>query len=53
MVWISVLVAGAGALVAMLIQSPLHEVGLFTFDAAWIALGVHLLTTRLHSRVPV
>lgn len=41
--WTAVLVAGAGALVAMTTQSPLHEVGLFTFDAAWAAVGLHLL----------
>ena len=44
--WPAVVVAGAGALVALLTQSPLHEVGLFTFDAAWCALGVRLLTAR-------
>lgn len=43
-VWISVLAAGAGGLVAIATQSPLHEVGMFTFDAAWIALGLALLT---------
>jgi hypothetical protein len=43
--WTAVLVAGAGALVAMSTQSPWHEVGLFTFDAAWVALGLHLLRT--------
>jgi hypothetical protein len=43
--WTAVLVAGAGALVAMTTQSPVHEVGLFTFDVAWAALGLHLLRT--------
>lgn len=41
--WVTVLVAGAGALVAMLTLSPWHEVGLFTFDAAWVVLGLRLL----------
>lgn len=41
--WSAVLVAGAGALVAMLTLSPWHELGLFTFDAAWAVLGVRLL----------
>jgi hypothetical protein len=41
--WTAVLVAGAGGLVAMTTQSPVHEVGLFTFDAAWAALGLGLL----------
>ena len=43
--WTAVPVAGAGALVAVFTQSPLHEVGLFTFDAAWAALGLRLLAT--------
>ena len=41
--WIAVVVAGAGALVAMLTLSPWHELGLFTFDAGWAALGLGLL----------
>ena len=41
--WAAVLVAGAGAFVAMLTLSPWHELGLFTFDAAWAALGLRLL----------
>lgn len=41
--WIGVVVAGAGALVAMLTLSPWHELGLFTFDAGWAALGLGLL----------
>lgn len=44
--WAAVLVAGAGALVAMLTLAPWHELGLFTFDAAWAALGMRLLTSR-------
>lgn len=41
--WPAVLVAGAGALVAMLTLDPWHDLGLFTFDAAWAALGLQLL----------
>ena len=48
--WTAALGAGTGALIAMTTQSPLHEVGLFTFDAAWIALGLRLLAL---SRTPV
>ena len=44
--WAAVLVAGAGAFVAMVTLSPWHELGLFTFDAAWAALGLRLLTLR-------
>jgi hypothetical protein len=42
--WIAVLVAGAGALVALgAAVDPWHDLGLFLFFAAWIALGVRLL----------
>lgn len=44
--WVAVLVAGAGALVGILAESAVHEVGLFTFDAAWAALGLRLLSGR-------
>lgn len=44
--WAAVLVAGAGALIAMGTLSPWHELGLFTFDAAWAVLGVRVLTGR-------
>jgi hypothetical protein len=43
--WAAAPVAGAGALVAVLTESPLHEVGLFAFDLAWIGLGLGLLAT--------
>lgn len=41
--WPAVLVAGTGVLVALTTQEPWHELGLFTFDAAWIAAGSGLL----------
>lgn len=42
--WVSVLVAGAGALVALGASAdPWHDLGLFVFFGAWAALGVHLL----------
>ncbi|CCG02005.1 hypothetical protein [Blastococcus saxobsidens] len=44
--WGAVLVAGIAAAVAMFAQAPLHELGLFTFDAAWAALGLRLLSGR-------
>ena len=43
--WPAVLVAGAGVLLAMTTLSPWHEIGLFTFDAAWAAVGLRLLGT--------
>jgi hypothetical protein len=51
--WVAVLVAGAGALVALLTLSPWHEVGLFTFDAGWAALGLGLLRAQASLRQPV
>ena len=45
--WTAVLVAGAGAAVALLAEAdPWHDLGLFLFDAAWIALGTRLLAPR-------
>ncbi|MFP5370427.1 MAG: hypothetical protein ACLGI3_06725 [Actinomycetes bacterium] len=41
--WAAVPVAGLGALVAMLTLSPWHELGLFTFDAAWALVGLRIL----------
>ena len=41
--WTAVLVGGAAVLLAMTTLSPWHEVGLFTFDAAWAAIGLRLL----------
>jgi hypothetical protein len=49
--WAAVLVAGAGAVVAMVTLSPWHELGLFTFDAAWAALGLRLRSAA--RRAPV
>ncbi|MGY2082836.1 hypothetical protein [Blastococcus sp. SYSU DS0539] len=44
--WVAVLVAGIAAAVAMVARTPWHEIGLFTFDAAWAALGLRLLSGR-------
>ena len=45
--WTAVLVAGAGAAVALLAEAdPWHDLGLFVFDAAWVALGMRLLARR-------
>jgi hypothetical protein len=45
--WTAVLVAGAGAAVALLAEAdPWHDLGLFVFDAAWVALGLGLLSRR-------
>ena len=45
--WIAVLVAGAGAVVALLASAdPWHDLGLFVFDAAWFALGLRVLAAE-------
>jgi hypothetical protein len=52
--WITVLVAGAGALVALgAAADPWHDLGLFVFFAAWLALGIRLVSRsrRRHHRV--
>jgi hypothetical protein len=42
--WVTVLVAGAGALVALgAAVDPWHDLGLFVFFAAWAVLGLRLL----------
>ena len=44
--WVTVLVAGAGALVALgAAVDPWHDLGLFVCFAAWVALGLRLLRT--------
>ena len=46
--WPAPLVAAGGALAAVLVFSdPWHDLALFTFDATWVALGVHLLRVHL------
>jgi len=46
--WLALLFAAAGALAAVLVFSdPWHDLALFTFDAAWFALGARLLTAHL------
>jgi hypothetical protein len=51
--WVTVLVAGAGALVALgAAEDPWHDLGLFVFFAAWIALGTGLLRTAADRREP-
>jgi hypothetical protein len=48
---LALLVAAAAALAAVLVFSdPWHDLALFTFDAAWVALGLRLLHGRLPAR---
>jgi hypothetical protein len=42
--WVLPLVAAAGAVVALVVEpDPYHDMGLFVFEGAWVALGVALL----------
>jgi len=51
--WVTVLVAGAGALVALgAAEDPWHDLGLFVFFAAWIALGLRLVRAASDRREP-
>jgi len=52
--WVAVLLAGAGAAVALLAEAdPWHDLGLFLFDAAWVALGARLLAAPAPAPSPV
>ena len=45
--WILPLVGAAGILVAITLDiDPIHDIGLFVFEAAWVALGITLLRTE-------
>jgi protein-S-isoprenylcysteine O-methyltransferase Ste14 len=41
--WVLPLVGAAGILVAITVEDGVHDIGLFVFEGAWIALGVALL----------
>jgi hypothetical protein len=50
--WVMPLIAAAGAVVALTVEAdPYHDLGLFAFEAAWVALGVALMRRR-SSAVP-
>ena len=45
--WILPLVGPAGILVAITLNiNPIHDIGLFVFEGAWVALGIALLDTK-------
>jgi hypothetical protein len=45
--WLLPLVGAAGAIVAVAIAvDPIHDIGLFVFEASWVALGAAMLTQR-------
>jgi hypothetical protein len=42
--WLLPILAAAGAFLALAVEAdPAHDIGLFAFEAAWVALGVALL----------
>ncbi len=48
--WVLPLVAVAGLVVALTVTNGVHDIGLFVFEAAWVALGVALLRQDAGSR---
>ena len=49
--WIAVLVAGAGGLAALGASAdPWHDLGMFLYDAAWVAFGLRLLAAPAEVR---
>jgi hypothetical protein len=45
--WLLPLVAVAGLVVALSLDvDPIHDIGLFVFEGAWVALGVAMLRTE-------
>ena len=48
--WVLPLVGAAGILVAITVEDGVHDIGLFVFEGAWVALGVALLRADRRSR---
>jgi hypothetical protein len=44
--WILPLVGAAGILVAVTVEDGVHDIRLFVFEGAWVALGIALLRTE-------
>lgn len=45
--WVLPLIGAAGILVAITLDvNPIHDIGLFVFESAWVALGIALLHTE-------
>ena len=45
--WILPLVGAVGILVAITLDvDPIHDIGLFVFEGAWVAIGIALLRTE-------
>ena len=48
--WILPLVGAAGILVAITVEDGVHDISLFVFEGAWVALGIALLRKERHTR---
>ncbi len=49
--WVLPLVASVGIIVALAVEAdPFHDIGLFVFEGAWVALGASILRLT-HSRI--
>jgi hypothetical protein len=48
--WILPLVGAAGILVAITVDDGVHDIGLFVFEGAWVALGIALLRKEHQGR---
>jgi hypothetical protein len=48
--WVLPLVGAAGILVAITVEDGVHDIGLFVFEGAWVALGVALLRAERQRR---
>jgi hypothetical protein len=48
--WVLPLVGAAGILIAIIVEDGVHDIGLFVFEGAWVALGVVLLRADRRGR---
>jgi hypothetical protein len=48
--WVLPLIGAAGVLVAITVEDGVHDIGLFVFEGAWVALGVALLRAERQRR---
>lgn len=44
--WVLPLVGAAGIVVAITVEDGVHDIGLFVFEGAWVALGIALLRAQ-------
>jgi hypothetical protein len=49
--WVLPLIGAAGILVAITVEDGVHDLGLFVFEGAWVALGIALLRAERRPRL--